>query len=77
MSEYDDLIESGEAYLDSNDYESAMTDFSKAIELDPHAPDAYFYKGNVIFEQDDYDAAIAEYTKAIEIDPDSPGAYMK
>jgi tetratricopeptide (TPR) repeat protein len=58
------------------DYDKAIADFSKAIEIDPKDATTYYSRGCVWGQKGDYDKAIADYTKAIEIDPKVTGAYV-
>ena len=44
---------------------------TKAIELDPHDSDNYYFRGRVKEELKDYKGAIEDYTKAIELIPNS------
>ena len=58
------------------DYDGAIEDFTKAIELDPDYTNAYVWRGFVKLEVlDDYNGSIADYSKAIELKPDYAGAY--
>ena len=45
---------------------SAMSDFSKALELDPSNAYVYYDRGNLYYAQGDYDKAIEDYTHAID-----------
>ena len=49
------------------DYEGAIEDFNKAIEIDPNYARAYLYRGEIKSFFDDYYGAIEDYTKAIEL----------
>lgn len=42
------------------DYDKAIADCSKAIELDPKLAEAYVYRGVVFCEKGDHDKAIAD-----------------
>jgi Flp pilus assembly protein TadD len=48
---------------------SALTQFQKAIELDPDNVEAYVYLGKIHAEQDRRDEARKLYEKALELDP--------
>lgn len=50
-------------------YDEAITDYSKAIELDPRYAEAYSNRGFVYGRKGQFDAAIADYNKAIELNP--------
>jgi serine/threonine-protein kinase len=45
-------------YYVKGDHRSAADHLEKSFELDPHYPEALFYKGLLHFRQEDYDAAI-------------------
>lgn len=51
------------------DFDSALEDFNKAIELDPKSVHAYHYRGAAYAHKERYDLAIKDYDKAIELDP--------
>jgi len=50
-------------------YDLALADYSKAIELDPNKPVYYNNRGNTHNKLENYDLALADYSKAIELDP--------
>ena len=67
----------GMAYADNKkDYDRAITDYNKAIELDPKYVHAYNNRGRAYADnKKDYDRAITDYNKAIELDPKYVHAY--
>ena len=64
-----ELAATGESYIIDHDYDRAIADYTKAIEIDPKFADAYYNRGLAYCYKQDYDRAITDYTKAIEIDP--------
>jgi len=56
-------------------YDQAISDFSKAIEINPRFAMAYNHRGIVYDSKGQYDKAISDYTKAIEINPKYAEAY--
>ena len=64
------FIKSGNAKYLQGDYDGAIADYSRAIELDPDDAAAYYNRGNAKSELDDYHGAIADYSRAIELDPE-------
>ena len=64
-------LEKGE----KGDYYGAISDFTKAIEINP-SDDAYYNRGWNKQKLEDYYGAIADYTKAIEINPNYRNAYL-
>ena len=61
---------------DKGDHYGAISDYTKAIELDPKYADAYYNRGYSKDELQDYYGAISDYTKAIELDPKYADAYV-
>jgi tetratricopeptide (TPR) repeat protein len=59
----------GDSYLELDQYQLAISDFSKAIELDPDWYLPYWAWGVAYHEQGDYDAAILGFDVAIALDP--------
>lgn len=59
----------GGAFLDVNDADRAIADFTKAIDLDSAYGSAYNNRGYAHLKKGEYDKAIADFTKAIEINP--------
>jgi tetratricopeptide (TPR) repeat protein len=57
----------GLAYLQKYQYDQAISDFTKAIEIDPRSASAYNNRGLAWKNKGDYDRAIADYNKAFEI----------
>ena len=70
-----DFLESGNAKYDLKDYNGAISDYTKAIELDPDYADAYNNRGLSKFKLEDYKGAIADYTKVIELKPDDAATF--
>jgi tetratricopeptide (TPR) repeat protein len=54
------------------DFEEAIKEFDKAIELDPKNPDSHYNKGVALYKLHRYEEAIEEFDKAIELDPNNP-----
>ncbi len=67
--------ERGVALFEEGQYEQSITEFNKAIELDPEYAMAYNNRGNACWNKGDLDRAIADYGKTIELDPEYAEAY--
>lgn len=65
----------GNNYYSKNEYDKAIIEFTKAIEVNPLHSNPYYARGRAYYYKQDYDKAIADYTKAIEIDPQNASAY--
>jgi Flp pilus assembly protein TadD len=56
-------------------YPLALEDFNKAIRLQPHYADSYYFRGNTYVNMGQYQLAIEDYNKAIALKPDYAYAY--
>jgi tetratricopeptide (TPR) repeat protein len=72
----DDYLRRGAARHSQGDLDGAISDFTKAIEIDSRDADAYDRRGEARRTRGDLDGAIADSTKAIEIDPRLVDAYV-
>jgi tetratricopeptide (TPR) repeat protein len=59
----------GLAYDDNKQYDLAIADYAKAIEIDPMDAGYHIARGMTYAHKKDYDSAIADYTRGIEINP--------
>ena len=59
--------EEGSSKSDTGDFAEAITNYDKAIELDPKFAPAYYNKGLVKAALGKYEAAIAYYDKAVKL----------
>ncbi|ABM79602.1 Hypothetical protein P9303_28721 [Prochlorococcus marinus str. MIT 9303] len=58
-----------------NDYQGAISDLNKALEINPQYAPAYENRGNAKKKLKDYQGAITDYNKAIEINPQHTGPF--
>lgn len=65
----------GNAAMNKGDYDAAIAEYSKSIELFPNS-DNYNNRGLARQFKHDIDGAIADYSKAIELNPKSAAAYI-
>ena len=65
----DDWSESAFKKYNAGNYQGAVADYTKAIEINPSDADWYSFRGFAKSQLEDYKGAIDDYTKAIEIDP--------
>ncbi len=67
----------GNQKLDSEDYKGAISDYTKAIKINPKDGDAYRERGYSKSVLEDDKGAISDYTKAIKINPKDGDAYRE
>jgi tetratricopeptide (TPR) repeat protein len=65
----------GAAYFKKGEYDKAIADETKAIEIDPKFAEAYVNRGIAYLAKGEHDKAIADFTKAIQLKPDLAEAY--
>jgi tetratricopeptide (TPR) repeat protein len=64
-----DYLVKGYSFFTQSQWDRAIAEYSRAIELDPKLAAAYNYRGSAYGEKGDYDKAIADFNMAIELDP--------
>lgn len=73
--QYKEYFDSAKSKMKLEDYNGAISDFNKAIELDPNNAGAYMNRGNTKIKLKDFYGAISDYTKVIELNPNDAVAY--
>ena len=58
-----------------HEFDKSISDFTKAIEIDPKYVDAYVSRGMAYSYKNQFDNAIFDYTKVIELNSRNPDAY--
>jgi tetratricopeptide (TPR) repeat protein/uncharacterized membrane protein YwzB len=66
----------GGAYKHLGQFDKAIADYSRAIEIYPEYADAYNNRGAANYDLRQLDKAIADYSRAIEINPNYAPAYF-
>ncbi len=51
-------------------FDDAISDLTRAIELNSSSSKSYYYRGNIYFELEEYKKAIEDYGKAISLVPE-------
>ena len=73
----DTYITRGTAYLKNNNYDLAIADFSKAIELEPETLLAYKNRGIAYYiTRANFTEPVDDFSKIISLIPDDPLAYF-
>ncbi len=68
-------VNRGSLYYNQQKYELALSDWNKAIDINPNFADAYYNRGLLYSDQQKYELALADYSKAIDINPNFADAY--
>ena len=64
-------IRKGNRYYKSENYEQAIANYRKALEIRPNNAKAQFNLGDVYFAKQSYDTAYTEFQKVLELSPDA------
>ena len=67
----------GNGYFGQSQWDEAITEYSKAIELNPRLVEAYENRGMAYENGKDPDKAIIDYTKVVELDPSNAFNYVR
>jgi tetratricopeptide (TPR) repeat protein len=70
----DAYINRGQVRQSQRDFDGAIADYSKAIELKPDAG-VYYARGTVRQAKEDLNGALADYSKAISLEPNLAQAF--
>ena len=68
-------VNRGAAYQKLLQYDAALSDYSKAIQLNDNNPNVFLYRGYLYYQTNEYDEALKDFDIVIEIDPENPFAY--
>jgi tetratricopeptide (TPR) repeat protein len=66
----------GLSHVRIGDLDDAVTDFTRAIRLNPDDPAGFLQRGHVHLDQNDADRAAADFTMAIQLDADDTRGYL-
>ena len=66
----------GIAYFGKDEYDNAIRDYNKAVELKPDNARAYRSRGDAYNNKGEYEQSIQDYDKAIELKPDDATIYL-
>ena len=62
----------GREFLDARDWDRAIAEYTRAININPRYRQAYNQRGNAYNQKKEYDQALADWTAAHRIDPNNP-----
>jgi Flp pilus assembly protein TadD len=62
-------LRSGLAAFDARRYDQAISEYTRALQLDPRLAEAYINRGQSYHLKEHYACAIEDYTQALELDP--------
>jgi lipoprotein NlpI len=72
----EDFVEQGIAEGQGEDFEKAIADFDRAVQLNPNQAEVYNYRGVVKARKGDIEGAITDFDRAVQLNPKYPHAYL-
>jgi len=72
----DTYISRGNELYDKGDYEGALLNYDRAIQLEPDFGGAYLNRGNARSDLGDNQGAFADFNQALKINPNDADAYI-
>lgn len=70
-----DYMRLGNSAMAKGELDQAISNYNKAIELNPRLADAYNNRGLAYARKEQYDRAVGDFSRAVEIDPRFDRAY--
>jgi len=70
-------IKEGDAFYEKGDYDQAILNYNKAIEIDRESADAYLHRGRAYNKKGELKKAEDDFTKTIELKPNFADAYKE
>lgn len=64
-----EYFESGKQKEEENEFEEAIKEYGKAIEMDPTFAEAYYVRASLLYDTDKYQEAITDLNKTISLKP--------
>jgi len=71
----DEIIESGRSYLESGDYDKAISELEAAVEAAADDSDTHFLLGQAYNQAGQLEEAANAFRKVLELNPDSAAAH--
>jgi tetratricopeptide (TPR) repeat protein len=60
---------------DRKDFDRALDDWNKVVEIEPEDPSSYFGRGNILLTGKEWDKAVGDFTQTIKLDPEHADAH--
>lgn len=73
--DYETYLEQGQVSANNREYDKAIAEFTRAIELKPRTAEAYRGRGMAHTQKDRLDDALSDFNTALELDPDDGWTY--
>ena len=65
------FVNRGAAFQKLNNFQEALSNYSKAIDIDKTNPNVFVYRGNLYYKRENYENALDDFNKVLELDPNN------
>jgi tetratricopeptide (TPR) repeat protein len=65
----------GYGHYQDKRFKQALVEYSKAVQLDPNNPEAYFWKARTLIKMQQFDKALIDLQKSVKLNPRHSKAY--
>ncbi|MCG6533326.1 MAG: tetratricopeptide repeat protein [Syntrophales bacterium LBB04] len=62
----------GKSWEGKKEYDQAIADYNKSLEIDPNDAGTYFARGSAWFDKAEYDHYLEDYNKAMDLSHNDP-----
>ena len=69
MNKINDLVLQGNSFLESGNFDEALSFFEQAVLLDPKNPDLWNYKGTALRSMGRYAESMECFNNSLKLDP--------
>lgn len=64
-------VTKGAAYQKMGNSEKALSNYSKALEINSHNPNVFIYRGYLFYKNERYEKALDDFEKVLDLDPNN------
>jgi tetratricopeptide (TPR) repeat protein len=64
-------VNKGAVLQKQNDFEQALENYSRALEINRTNPNVFIYRGNLYYKRENYDQALTDFQEVLELDPNN------
>jgi tetratricopeptide (TPR) repeat protein len=64
-------VNKGAVFQKQNDFNNALENYSKALEINKTNPNVFVYRGNLYYKKENYDKALSDFQKVLDLDPNN------
>lgn len=75
VEEFQKHIQLAHRLFNQKKYDEALSEYNRAISIDPHKDSAYYWRGQLLINRGKYESGIKDLKKALDLAPSNKRAY--